>query len=330
MRTDDQDNIVMDFNDVVKSKIAKKLNKDIYDVTDDDYVDFVKKAVEKKDVSKKQFQRSVHMALEAHEALQHSGEKPIHKERIEKDFSLEGLNIQGNLDTLLKQLETFDAYLINADQNSVMNMNLLFYGPPGTGKSELARYIANRLDRKIICKRISDLQSKWVGEGEKNIKHAFLQAEKEEAVLIIDEADSLLFSRDRARNSWEISFINEFLTQMERYRGILICTTNRLDGLDAASLRRFNHKIEFDYLSAVGNLLFYDLFLGPLVPDPLNPEVLLEVKQIKNLAPGDFKVVRDRYSFHPPEDINHGMLIEALQNEAKLKICHTQSNQIGF
>ena len=47
MRTDNQDNIVMDFNDVVKSKIAKKLNKDIDDVTDDDYVDFVKKSVEK-------------------------------------------------------------------------------------------------------------------------------------------------------------------------------------------------------------------------------------------------------------------------------------------
>jgi adenylate kinase family enzyme len=38
-----------------------------------------------------------------------------------------------------------------------MNMNLLFYGPSGSGKSELARYIAEKLDREIICKRVSDI-----------------------------------------------------------------------------------------------------------------------------------------------------------------------------
>ncbi len=78
----------------------------------------------------------------------------------------------------------------------------------------------------------------WVGEGEKNIKRAFAEAESEEAILIIDEADSLLFNRDRAVRSWEISFTNEFLTRMERFRGILICTTNRVEDLDSASLRR--------------------------------------------------------------------------------------------
>jgi SpoVK/Ycf46/Vps4 family AAA+-type ATPase len=74
---------------------------------------------------------------------------------------------------VIGQLEAFDKHLRNTVTDTVMNMNLLFYGPPGTGKSELARYIGNRLDREIICKRISDLQSMWVGEGEKNIKRAF-------------------------------------------------------------------------------------------------------------------------------------------------------------
>jgi SpoVK/Ycf46/Vps4 family AAA+-type ATPase len=289
----------------------------------------VKKSIEKNITSKEHFQQAVTMALEAYVTLGNYGEKPVDKDQVEKSFSLEGLNIDGDLGAMLQQLEAFDAYLRKDDQQSVLNMNLLFYGPPGTGKSELARYIANRLDREI-CKRISDLQSMYVGEGEKNIKHAFAKAEAEEAILIIDEADSLLFSRDRARHSWEISFTNEFLTQMEKFKGILVCTTNRLDDLDAASLRRFNHKMGFDYLTAVGNLLFYDLFLGPLTNDALEPAIREKIKHTRNLAPGDFKVVRDRYSFYPKDDINHRLLIEALVKEAALKVHRNRRKHIGF
>jgi AAA+ superfamily predicted ATPase len=272
----------------------------------------------------------VKLGLEAHQTLGNYGEKKVDKERVTKNFTLEGLNISGDPAAMLRQLDTFDAYLKKDDENEIMNMNLLFYGPPGTGKSELARHIAGRMDREIICKRISDLQSMWVGAGEKNIKAAFQEAEAEEAVLIIDEADSVLFSRDRARNSWEISFTNEFLTQMEKYRGILVCTTNRLDDLDPASLRRFSHKVGFDYLTPIGNLLFYDLFLSPLTHAQLDDPHRQQVKAMQNLAPGDFKVVRDRYSFYPKEDINHHTLVEALKKEAELKNHNDNSRQIGF
>lgn len=51
------------------------------------------------------------------------------------------------------------------------------------------RYLAERIDREIVCRCLSDLQSKWVGEGEKKIRRAFEEAENEEAVLVIDEAE---------------------------------------------------------------------------------------------------------------------------------------------
>lgn len=329
---------IMLWENIVRQNRCKKYfnNKNIvsfartYDVSAGVIDLAVKKSVEKKCASQKQFHQSVQLALEAHQTLGNYGEKKVNKDQIEKNFSLEGLNINADLGAILKQLDAFDAYLRKDDFDKIMNMNLLFYGPPGTGKSELARYIANRLDREIMCKRISDLQSKWVGEGEKNIKAAFQKAEAEEAILIIDEADSVLFSRDRARNSYEISFTNEFLTQTEKFRGILVCTTNRLDDLDPASLRRFNHKAGFDYLTPIGNLLFYDLLLGHLTDERLGQSGREEVKSMQNLAPGDFKVVRDRYSFHPVKDINHLVLIEALQKEAALKNHHDQSRQIGF
>ena len=290
----------------------------------------IRKAKENTPSSKAQFSHSVKMALESYEMLVNYGEKTTNKDKIEKNYSLEGLNVECDLSATIKQLEAFDAYLREDDDMSVLNMNLLFYGPPGTGKSELARYIANRLDRKVICKRISDLQSMYVGEGEQNIKRAFLETENEEAILIIDEADSLLFSRDRARHSWEISFTNEFLIQMERYRGILICTTNRLKDLDKASIRRFNLKIGFDYLEPDGNVIFYHKLLANLISEPINGKILNQLRQIVNLTPGDFKTVRDNFNFHPKKDLNHQTFLKALSKESQIKNLHNKSRAIGF
>jgi transitional endoplasmic reticulum ATPase len=262
--------------------------------------------------------------------LLNRGEKPNNKDRLESDYSLEGLNVQGNIESMLVQLEAFDGYLRCPERGDRLNMNVLFYGPPGTGKSELARYVAHKLERESICKRASDLLNPYVGMTESYIREAFQEAEREEAVLVIDEADSLLFSRDRAVRSWEVSFTNEFLSQMERYRGILICTTNRLLDLDDASIRRFNHKLGFQYLTSEGNVAFYKKMLYALVNEALAEENLEALESIANLAPGDFKVVRDRYSFYPQDEVNHGVLVQALREEARVKKIHRGDKGIGF
>ena len=290
----------------------------------------VKKSVETKPRSKARFHKALKLALEAHRTLANYGEKPVDRNRVEQNYSLEGLNVSGDIKSMMTRLEKFDAFLRNPENRQIINMNLLFYGPPGTGKSELARYIADRLDREIICKRVSDLQSKYVGEGEKNIKYAFQEAEAEEAILVIDEADSLLFSRERAVRSWEISFTNEFLTQMERFRGILICTTNRMKDLDDASIRRFNHKLKFDYLLPDGNVVFYEKLLVNLIGPSLDEKSRAELKNILNLTPGDFKTVRDRFAFYTPEELSHKMLLEALKDESRIKNDHGKNVKIGY
>jgi SpoVK/Ycf46/Vps4 family AAA+-type ATPase len=290
----------------------------------------VMKSIETNPKSKTQFQKAVELALESHETLTAFGERPLNKHKVEKNYSLEGLQVKGDVMVMMDQLEIFNNYLNNTGKDKIMNMNLLFYGPPGSGKSELARYIADRLDREIICKRVSDLQSKWVGEGEKNIKWAFQEAEAEDAILIIDEANSLLLSRERAVRSWEISFTNEFLTQMERFRGILICTTNRLKDLDDASIRRFSHKMEFDYLLPGGNVIFYEKLLARLIETPLDRNSKAVLRNIPGLAPGDFKTVRDRFSFYPQNGLTHQMLINALIVESRIKNVHGKNKKIGF
>ena len=49
----------------------------------------------------------------------------------------------------------------------------LFYGAPGTGKTETVLQLARQAGRDIMQVNISKINSKWVGESEKNIKVLF-------------------------------------------------------------------------------------------------------------------------------------------------------------
>ena len=85
----------------------------------------------------------------------------------------------------------------------------------------------------------------WVGESEKAIALAFEEAADLRAFLIFDEADSLLRDRSVASYSWEVTQVNEMLTQMERHAFPFACTTNAPDLLDSATARRFLFKARF-------------------------------------------------------------------------------------
>ena len=111
-----------------------------------------------------------------------------------------------------------------------------FYGPAGTGKSELARHIADNIGRPYLLRRASDILDKYVGESEKNIAAMFSEARQQDAVLVLDEADSFLADRNDAQRSWEVTQVNELLTQIESFEGVFICTTNLMDRLDAQSV----------------------------------------------------------------------------------------------
>lgn len=131
-----------------------------------------------------------------------------------------------------------------------LNFSLCLYGEPGTGKSLYARYLAKELGIEVILKRASDLMSKYVGETEQNIADAFEEAKSKKAMLIFDEADSFLQNRNNAVRNWEVSQVNEMLTWMEFHEYPFVCTTNLLDTLDEASLRRFTFKIKFDFMTS--------------------------------------------------------------------------------
>ncbi|PIW89002.1 MAG: hypothetical protein COZ93_07480 [Nitrospirae bacterium CG_4_8_14_3_um_filter_44_28] len=54
-----------------------------------------------------------------------------------------------------------------------------------------------------------------------------------------------------------------------------------------------------------------------------------EIKNVKNLTPGDFIVVRDQYNFMGDSSLTHGKLIESLSNEVGHKKMLNKT-RIGF
>ena len=230
---------------------------------------------------------------------------------------------------------SYDPNFVNSDcdLNELMqgikiskNARVCLYGVPGTGKSAYAKFIAKSLKKPIIIKKGSDLLSMWIGGTEKNIALAFKEAKDKKAVLVFDEVDSFLQDRSMAARSWEVTQVNEMLVQMESFDGIFIATTNLIDNLDKACLRRFDLKLEFRYLlpEQAQNLFKKEC---ALLKVKFDENASKKVSSLGLLAPGDFASVRRQAKFRPiknGEDFCHRLELEvALKNEEK-------SAKIGF
>jgi hypothetical protein len=122
---------------------------------------------------------------------------------------------------------------------------LLFEGPPGTGKTFAAEAIAGELKRPLLRASIEKLTSKWFGKTEKAISRLFRDASHQSAVLLLDEADSLLSTRHVEDPSWVARHVNVLLQEVEAFKGILVLTTNRAAVLDPALERRLTARVHF-------------------------------------------------------------------------------------
>lgn len=203
------------------------------------------------------------------------------------------------------------------------SLNMLFYGPPGTGKTEYAKYIARELNRKLLVKRVSDLESMFVGETEKNIRKMFREAEQKKAVLFLDEADSLLRNRESALQSFEVSRVNELLTQMENFKGVFIAATNFNDVLDNACRRRFAMKLKFNYMKPDGIAEVWNCFFP-------NLECPRRIQEQTMLAPGDFNAVYGTLKYMDPTTLTSDRVAAALLEEVAQKPGSTANRKMGF
>ena len=171
----------------------------------------------------------------------------------------------------------------------------------------------------------SDILGKYVGESERNIAKAFRQAEVDHAILFFDEIDGLLQDRSNAGHSWEITQVNELLQQMENFDGIMVAATNFSKNLDPATMRRFTFKLEFGYLDDDGKRSFFERMFKTTLAD----WEFAELRKLGNLAPGDFRTVRQE-QFYLGDAVTNMDRIEALKEECAVKKDGDSRLPIGF
>ncbi len=139
-------------------------------------------------------------------------------------------------------------------QGHNIGFTVLLHGYPGTGKTSTIKQIAKQTNRHIFFVEMHKIQSKWVGESEKNIAkifdeyRAFSKTVDRTPILVFNEADAIFSKRinvvssvDQMNNSLQ----NILLEILENFEGIFFATSNLIQNLDSAFDRRLLYKIEF-------------------------------------------------------------------------------------
>jgi SpoVK/Ycf46/Vps4 family AAA+-type ATPase len=148
-------------------------------------------------------------------------------------------------------------------------------------------------------------------------------------VLLLDEADSFLSDRRGAQRSYEVTEVNEMLQQMERYNGIFVCTTNLLDRIDQAALRRFTFKIKFKPLTKEQREKMF--ITEALAGDATKFDDALRTRlaKLEQLSPGDFAAVKRQVDILATE-FSADEFIEQLEAEHRIKPEMREARGMGF
>lgn len=192
----------------------------------------------------------------------------------------------------IKQVDNYDLIFNQWGFGAVLEkgkaVSMLFYGPPGTGKTLMAQAIADKYNKKLKFIGSAEIESSEPGQAERNIK-AFFEGTDANTILLFDECDSLVYSREQV-GSILAAQVNQLLSSLETFEGIVVFTTNRLGQLDEAFNRRLSLKVEFAMPSAAERVKIWQRMFPKKAPlaDDINWQELAEVElsggYIKNVV----------------------------------------------
>jgi SpoVK/Ycf46/Vps4 family AAA+-type ATPase len=136
-----------------------------------------------------------------------------------------------------------DVILEDIVQGKTGGTTILCRGPAGLGKTLTAQVYS-----ETIGKPIYEVNAGQLGLNpdniESNLEKILNRAEKWGAITVINEAD--VFIKKRGDTLIDNAIVASFLNQIERYRGIIFFTTNRMD-IDDAVISRCEAVITYKY-----------------------------------------------------------------------------------
>lgn len=329
-------------NNIIISKLqhlclSDDLEKDIlnrfekYNITGASVDNVVKTISSFSDISEADIKDNVEIVLKENSLLLNGNSKM--RETVSSSYDSSVLNTSMDAEKIVKMVKNAQNFAQNNHQekDSSASVRMLFYGLSGTGKTEFARYLSEILGKKILLKRASDILDKFVGGTEEKIAAAFEEAAAKDQILLFDEADSFFADRNKAERSWERTQVNEFLTQMEEFPGILICTTNLKKILDKATLRRFHITVEFNPLKEDGiKTLLQKFFPAYFSNNELEKIDISALTNYNSVTPGDFGRLAGKIRFLDEEDVCAQMIIDELCDIQEEKDSDSSKNKIGF
>ncbi|MET9436356.1 ATP-binding protein [Streptomyces sp. NPDC006551] len=136
----------------------------------------------------------------------------------------------------------------------------LFAGESGTGKTLSAEVVAAELGLDLYVVQLSSVVDKYVGETEKNLERIFTEADRTDAVLLFDEADSVFGKRSEVKDAHDRHANMEsayLLQRLESFDGIALLTTNLRANIDEAFTRRLDLVIDFPFPDAEQRLALW-------------------------------------------------------------------------
>ena len=173
-------------------------------------------------------------------------------------------------------------------------LTTLFSGESGTGKTMSAEIIAGTLGLELYRIDLSMMVSKYIGETEKNITGVFDEAKKCNCMLLFDEADALFGKRSEVKDAHDRYAnieVDHLLQTLEMHEGIVILTTNFLQNLDPAFMRRIKYTVDFPFPDEVHRERLWNRAIPETAPKSpridytfLSKKFALTGASIKNIA----------------------------------------------